>query len=241
MTLTQVPSVLQMLHSQVADQNKELLLAAVRQLAVPAGGHVLELASGTGQHVTHLAAGLPELTFHPSDINVHMLSTLRQRLATAPLPNVCPPSVADAARPDTWPVPGATCRTCPSGGGGARCEACRTRSHVPGWLGAVLCVNMTHVSPAASWRGLLEGAGRWLRPGGALLLYGPFQRAGRVPDGLEDFQRRLQQENADWGLRDVAELCEHAERCGLSLEADTQPAPNQSLLVWRRRAPDLDS
>ncbi|XP_043190676.1 methyltransferase-like 26 [Amphibalanus amphitrite] len=230
----------EMLHSQVADQNKDLLLAAVRQLSLPSGGHVLEIASGTGQHVTHLAAGLPELTFHPSDVNSHMLATLRKRLADEPLSNVCPPRVADAAEPDTWPVPGDTCRTC-SPDRTARCEACRTRAHVPGWLDAVLCINMTHVAPPESWRGLLTGAGRWLRPGGALLLYGPFQREGKIPANLETFQQRLQQENPSWGLRDVSELCEHAESCGLRLESDTQPAPNQSLLVWRRRTADPGS
>ena len=223
-----------MLHSQVAEQNRDLLLTAVRQLSLPSGGHVLEIASGTGQHVAHLAAGLPELTFHPSDVNPHMLATMRQRLAADQLPNVCPPLAADAADPDTWPAPGDTCRTC-SAGGTSRCESCRTRAHVRGWLDAVLCVNMTHVSPEASWRGLLEGAARRLRPGGALLLYGPFQRSGRVPPALVAFQQRLQQEDAAWGLRDVSELCEHAERCGLRLESDVQPATNQRLLVWRRR------
>ncbi|XP_037078580.1 methyltransferase-like 26 [Pollicipes pollicipes] len=101
-----------MLHSQAAEDNKDVLLAAVRDLALAPGSHVLEVASGTGQHVTHLADHLPQLTFHPSDVNAHMLATMHQRLTAAPRANVCEPRVVDAADPDTWCAIRGACFSC---------------------------------------------------------------------------------------------------------------------------------
>jgi hypothetical protein len=41
---------------------------------------------------------------------------------------------------------------------------------------AVLCINMIHISPWASARGLFGGAARLLSPGGVCALYGPYRR-----------------------------------------------------------------
>lgn len=213
-----------MLHSSVAEDNKDFILQAVRDLRLPAGSHLLEIASGTGQHVVHLADHLPAVTFHPSDTNKHMLATLEQRLQQQPRKNVLAPLVLDAAQPACWP----------SNTHDSEDRRIAATSESPGWLSAILCVNMTHVSSPESWRGLLSGAGRWLLPGGALLLYGPFQRSGQVPEALQGFQQRLIEENSSWGLRDVIELREHASQCGLTLVKDQNVPSNQTLLLWRK-------
>ncbi|MEJ1978545.1 MAG: DUF938 domain-containing protein [Acetobacteraceae bacterium] len=45
---------------------------------------------------------------------------------------------------------------------------------------AVLCINMIHIAPWAATEGLIAGTASALRPGGALVLYGPFLRAGHA-------------------------------------------------------------
>lgn len=117
-----------------AERNKTPLLEVLsRYLAPLPGGTVLEMASGTGQHAAHLAAALPQLTWQPSETATELLDSIAAW--TDELPNVQPPLLLDAAQPDTWAVEDASCA-------------------------AVLCVNMTHISPWASTQGLVAGAGR---------------------------------------------------------------------------------
>jgi hypothetical protein len=43
---------------------------------------------------------------------------------------------------------------------------------------AIVAINMLHVSPWRAAEGLMAGAGRVLRPGSVLYLYGPFRENG---------------------------------------------------------------
>jgi len=56
----------------------------------------------------------------------------------------------------------------------------------------VLAVNVVHVVPWYVTEGLLTGAAAVLRPGGHLVLYGPFARNGILaPDSNVEFDTRL--------------------------------------------------
>src|SRR5258708_9896993 len=47
-------------------RNRGPILAVLREV-LPAGGTVLEIASGTGEHAIHFAAALPHLVWQPTD------------------------------------------------------------------------------------------------------------------------------------------------------------------------------
>ena len=47
-----------------------------------------------------------------------------------------------------------------------------------GALTAMLCINVLHISPWRVSQNLIAGAGRYLRDGGRLFVYGPFMRDG---------------------------------------------------------------
>lgn len=67
------------------------------------------------------------------------------RAWTHELPNVRPPLLLDASRPDSWQVAAGSCR-------------------------AVFAANLTHISPWAATAGLVRGAGHVLAPGGELFM-----------------------------------------------------------------------
>lgn len=172
---------------------------------------VLEVASGTGQHAAFFASSFPHLTFQPSEAAEDAFESI---IAWAQdHPNVAlPPLLLDAAAPSaSWPVPDATCI-------------------------AVLCVNMTHISPFQATIGLLAGCGRVLTPQtGRLFLYGPFTIEG-VPttESNASFDAMLRARNPEWGLRDVGAVDEQAERVGLQREAMIEMPANNFILVYRR-------
>lgn len=194
------------------ERNREPILAVLKRV-LPGRGTVLEVASGSGEHAVFFAAALPTLTWQPSDPDpAHRASitawTVHQRLE-----NVLPPLPIDAAiRP--WALNG------PGDG-----------------LDAIYCANMIHIAPWEAAVGLLAEAGRLLRPGGPLVLYGPFQRGGQhtAPSNV-DFDASLRSRNPAWGVRDLDEVAAVAAPEGLTLD-EVIPMPANNLTVVLRRGP----
>ena len=168
---------------------------------LPASGTVLEVASGTGEHVAYFAAALPALLWQPSDPASERRASIGSW--TAGLPNVLPPLALDAASA-AWPVRQAD---------------------------AVLCINMIHIAPWAAAQGLVAGAARVLAPGGLLVLYGPFRRAGlNMEPGNAAFDADLRGRDPQWGLRVVEDVAALAAAAGFGPPA-VEPMPANNLLL----------
>ena len=102
---------------------------------------------------------------------------------------------------------------------------------------ALVCINMIHITPSATCKGLMSGAERTLRSSGVLYLYGPYQINGRhTAQSNEEFDASLRTQNAQWGVRDIAEVTDLAQRHGFSL-AETVPMPANNLSVIFERGP----
>lgn len=193
-------------------RNREPILAVLKRV-LPDSGTVLEVASGSGEHAVFFAAALPTLTWQPSDPDPAHCASIAAWSAHERLQNVLPPLPLDAlVRP--WP-PGA-----PNDG-----------------LGAIYCANMIHIAPWDAAVGLLAEAGRLLRPGGPLVLYGPFQRGGQhtAPSNV-DFDASLRSRNPAWGVRNLDDVIAVAAQEGLALD-DVVPMPANNLTVVLRRGP----
>src|SRR5271169_2088487 len=101
----------------------------------------------------------------------------------------------------------------------------------------LVCINTIHITPWEACKGLMTGAERILRSGGVLYLYGPYQIDGRhTAQSNEEFDAWLRTQNAQWGVRDLAEVTDLAQRRGFSL-AETIPMPANNLSVIFERGP----
>ena len=106
----------------------------------------------------------------------------------------------------------------------------------PQSLRAVFCANVIHIAPWQVAEGLFAGADRHLRADGRLFLYGPFKRDGKHT-ALSNavFDTSLRERDAEWGVRDIADLEKLADSVGLRL-ADTFALPaNNMILTFVRR------
>jgi Protein of unknown function (DUF938) len=104
---------------------------------------------------------------------------------------------------------------------------------------ALVCINMIHITPWAASNGLMTGAERTLRSGGVLYLYGPYQINGRhTAQSNQEFDAWLRTQNAEWGVRDIAEVTKLAQRHRFSLaETVSMPANNLSVIFARLSKP----
>jgi hypothetical protein len=113
----------------------------------------------------------------------------------------------------------------------------------PGKLLAVLCANVIHIAPWRVAEGLFAGAARYLQGEGRLFLYGPFKRDGKHT-ALSNavFDTSLRERDAEWGVRDIADV----EKLGLSeglalIETVPMPANNLLLVFARSTKGDADA
>ncbi len=195
-------------------RNHEPIWQAISGFLDGKTGPVLELGSGTGQHAVNYARRSPDLTWWPSDIIASHLTSIAAYQRAAGLANLRPPQSIDLMDP-AWSWYG---------------EASAHR------LTAILCVNVLHISPCQVAENLMAGAGRLLRDGGYLFLYGPYKRGGRhTAPSNEAFDASLRARNSDWGVRDAEAVTALAKAKGMTL-ADTIDLPaNNLVLAFERR------
>jgi len=191
-------------HAPAAARNVEAI-GDVLGRVLPVAGLVLEVASGSGEHAVAWARRFPALAWQPSDPDPDALASIAAWAGEAGLPNLRPPVRLDAAAAH-WPVERA---------------------------GAVVAVNMVHISPWAAALGLLAGAARILPPGAPLVLYGPYKQAGvSLAPSNAAFDQSLRERDPAWGLRTVDDVATAARGFDLT-EVIPMPANNLTLLFRR--------
>ena len=189
-------------HAPATERNRDVIAETLARV-LPAEGLVLEVASGTGEHAVHFAKRFPGLIWQPSDPDPIAIASINAWRADTKLVNVRPAMQLDASA--DWPI-----------------------SHAD----AVICINMTHISPWAATLGLLRNAARVMPPSAVLFMYGPYNQHG-VPlaDSNAAFDMSLRQQNPEWGLRYVYDIVEEADKIGLRLDqVIAMPANNLSLI-----------
>ncbi len=177
---------------------------------MPSAGVIIEVGSGTGEHVAHLAAAAPGLFFRPGDPDPASRASIAAWTAHLGLANVAEPHAADVTHTD-WRLAFGPCD------------------------GAV-SINMIHIAPFEAATGLVAGAGKLLRAGGKLFLYGPFLRDGvhAAPSNAE-FDASLKARDPRWGVRDLErEITPLARECGLALEGVVAMPANNLVVVFSK-------
>jgi len=195
------------LHAPSALRNRAAI-AAVLAGWLPPRGRVLEIASGTGEHALHFAAAFPGLTWQPSDPDPARRHSIEAYRAAEGTENLRPPLDIDVTAPD-WPLD----------------------EPVDG----VVCCNMIHIAPWSAAEGLFAGAGRHLKAGGGLYLYGPFKRGGaHTAPSNAAFDASLRAKDPAWGVRDLEAVTALALAAGLA-DPKIEAMPANNLSLWFAR------
>ena len=190
---------------RAADRNKDAILGVLRDI-LPATGTVLEIASGGGQHIAYFSRALPHLDWQPSEVSLELVAHLD--LLTQP--NVLPALAIDV------------------------CEA--------GWheavgvsTDAIINTNMIHIAPWEACMGLFAGGAELLPVGGLICFYGPFIVGGTyTSEGNAAFDRSLREQNPEWGLRELEQVCDAARDAAFDLDRTVDMPVNNLSVIFRR-------
>ncbi|MBT8432561.1 MAG: DUF938 domain-containing protein [Altererythrobacter sp.] len=189
-------------------RNREAI-AAVLAKELPASGTVLEVASGTGEHAVYFASRFPDLIWQPSDPNEEALASIEAWRDVEGSANLLPPLQLDASR-DQWPIDQA---------------------------GAIVCINMVHISPWEASEGLFAGAARLLNGAARLILYGPYIEPDvETAQSNLEFDASLKSRNPRWGLRSTMDVDRLGAQTGFKRANRYQMPANNLILVYRRMA-----
>ncbi|MEQ8559798.1 MAG: DUF938 domain-containing protein [Henriciella sp.] len=187
-------------------------IAEVFAEVMPLEGRILEIASGTGEHGAFLAAQCPGLEWLYSDVDRISMDSQRAWAEHAEAASRLSGPVQLDASEDHW---GEAEEGAPYDG--------------------IFNANMIHIAPFAAAQGLLKGAGRVLRDGGKLFLYGPFARDGEIAESNARFSDDLKRRDPEWGVRDLErDLMPIAGEAGLVLDAIVEMPANNLCVVFRK-------
>lgn len=195
-------------HAPATLRNREAI-AAVLAEELPDSGLVLEIASGSGEHAVYLADRFGGLDWQPSDPARQAIASIQAYAAEFAGANLRKPMVLDASAPADWAVDSAD---------------------------AILCINMTHISPWEATAGLFAGAAQILCDKNLpLILYGPYFEQGvqAAPSNIA-FDQNLRARDHRWGIRQTHELDTLAHANNFVRGARHVMPANNLMLVYRR-------
>ena len=190
-----------------ADRNSADICELIQSLVSPKT-HALEIASGTGQHISALATAMPDVHWHPTDVDSARLASISAYTQELGLTNIAGPIFLDAT----------------AAGWGASMPA----------VDLVLLTNLLHLISAGECRTLILEAAQALSPGGTLMLYGPFKRSGVLTsDGDARFDADLRASDPNIGYKDDLDMRTWLSDAGFARVAVNQMPANNLAFVAR--------
>lgn len=173
---------------------------------LPDGAFVLELASGTGQHAAYMTAHLPGIRWQPTDLK-ERLHGIELWRQHASTDGFLAPLELDVNQ-DIWPAREAD---------------------------AIFSANLVHYISWAGVEKMFKGASRALRPGGLLMLYGPYNYDGQFTSpGNVELDQWLRERDPESGIKDFEQVLLTARQHQLFLRADEEMPANNRTLVFQR-------
>ncbi len=187
-------------------------IAKVFANILPEMGSILEIASGSGEHGVRFQERFPKINWQTSDPNPFYRESINAWITYKGLTSKMaqPLNLDVEARP--WPIPFQVRET----------------------IQAIVCINMTHITPWSATKALLAEASELLHKDQFLMLYGPFQKDGQHTSySNEQFDQSLKLNNRSWGIRDLTEISLEAIKHRFQIrEVIPMPANNFSVLLY---------
>ena len=191
-------------------RNRDVILEVLRRV-LPENAAVLEVASGSGEHGVHFASHLPSVTWYPTDADPELLASINAWRHASDLPNLRPARWLDVLK-KPWPT----------------IE-----------VDAVVNINMLQVSPWEACPALFEGVAQVLRPGGVVVMYGPYKRAGKhTSESNASFDATVRENDPRWGVRNLEDVAAAAHTRGLILEEVIEMPANNLAVIFRAQTTD---
>ncbi|KAF9910283.1 hypothetical protein BX616_010899 [Lobosporangium transversale] len=191
-----------------ADRNKDVILEQLKPI-LDKSRLVLEVGSGSGQHIYRFSKDYPNVVFQPTEYDSNLLTSID---AYADELNkegyhINPALELDATNSEHWErVQKVGLQSQDQQHQQKQVNSAATPT-IHGVYDLLITTNVFHISPWIVGQSIVRGAGKVLRNGGRLAIYGPFKKDGKFnTESNRQFDETLRGRNPSWGVRDIEEI-----------------------------------
>jgi len=174
---------------------------------------ILEIGSGSGEHGVDFQKRFPEIIWQTSDPDLLHRKSIISWIEHEELNMKMPPPLEVNVEKVPWHLP----------------------TQLVNSLQGVVAINVIHVAKWNCTIELFKGAGKLLKEGDFLFLYGPFKIGNKhISKSNYFFDNSIRAKNDLWGIRNIEEVSEEAKKNSFSQKNIIRMHSNNFSLIYRK-------
>ncbi len=194
------------------ERNKDSIAEVLSRILLKRG-YILEIGSGSGEHAIKFQKCFPELTWQSSDPELIHRKSISSWIEHEELNFKMPQPLDIDVEKIPWEIP----------------------SELIHSIQGIISINMIHIASWNCTKSLFNESGKLLKNGQFLMLYGPFKICGKhISQSNELFDISLKIQNESWGVRDLGEVSEEANKNDLIEEERIRMPANNFSVIYRK-------
>ena len=176
-------------------------------------GSILEIGSGSGEHGVVFQKRFPEIIWQLSDPELIHRNSISSWIKHYELNFKMPQPLEIDVEKSPWLIP----------------------SEILLSIQGIISINMIHIASWDCTQSLFKESGKLLKNGQFLMLYGPFKIGGKhISQSNELFDISLKMQNESWGVRDLGEVSEEANKNDFIEEELIRMPANNFSVIYRK-------
>ena len=192
-----------------ATKRNSQFIADVLSKIIDKNGYILEIGSGSGEHGVIFQKRFPQIIWQTSDPEILHRKSIISWINYEGLHKKMPKPLAINVEKTPWLIPSALALQ----------------------LKGIISVNMIHIASWNCTKKLFEESGKLLKKSQFLMLYGPFKiRNKHISESNYLFDKSLKMQNNIWGIRNLEEVSDEAEKNGF-YQKSLLPMPSNNFSV----------
>jgi len=196
-----------------ATQRNRDFIGDVLSRIIKKDGLILEIGSGSGEHGVVFQKRFPKIIWQTSDPDLLHRKSIISWIEYEELTKKMPQPLELDVENIPWKMP------------------LKLTNSVQG----IVSINMIHVAQWSCTIALLKGAGKLLKKGQFLFLYGPFKIGNRhISQSNYFFDHSLKMQNNLWGIRNLQEVSDEALKNGFFQEDIIKMPANNFSIIYRK-------
>ena len=194
------------------ERNKDSIAEVLSRILLKRG-YILEIGSGSGEHAIKFQKCFPELTWQSSDPELVHRKSISSWIEHEELNFQMPQPLDIDVEKIPWGIP----------------------SKLLNSIQGIISINMIHIASWNCTKSLFNESGNLLKNGQFLMLYGPFKIDGKhISQSNELFDISLKMQNESWGVRDLGEVSEEANKNDFIEEELIRMPANNFSVIYRK-------
>ena len=173
----------------------------------------MEIGSGSGEHGVVFQKRFPEIIWQTSDPDLIHRKSINSWIEYEELNKKMPQPLNLDVENIPWKIPLQLAHS----------------------LQGIVCINMIHVARWTCTIALFKGAGKLLKKGQFLILYGPFKISNKhTSQSNYFFENSLKMKNDFWGIRNLEEVADEAKKYDFFQEKIISMPANNFSIIYKK-------